>query len=70
MARIANDATAIAASCGHMQTTANLQVLQMKHAMTNKQKLHLLTMLVLPIVYLPAFSGCSSIEGTDENQGW
>lgn len=40
----------------------------MKHATTNKQKLHLLAMLVLPIACLPAFSGCSSIEGAGENR--
>jgi hypothetical protein len=45
-----------------MKTSANLKVLQTRHAMNNKQKCHLLTMLFLLIAWLPAFSGCSSLE--------
>jgi hypothetical protein len=36
--------------------------------MNNKQKCHLLTMLFPLIAWLPAFSGCSSLEGTGGNQ--
>jgi hypothetical protein len=52
-----------------MKTTANhLKVLPMKHAITHKQKWHLLKVLVLFITCLPAFSGCSTLEGTGGNQ--
>jgi hypothetical protein len=57
------------AEVSSMKTTANnLKVLQMKHAITNTQTWHLLKVLVLFIACLPAFSGCSSVEGTGENQ--
>jgi hypothetical protein len=51
-----------------MKTTGNLKVIQKRHPMTNKQKWQLLTMLVLLIAWLPAFSACSSLEGAAENQ--
>jgi hypothetical protein len=50
-----------------MKTSAHLQVRQTRHAINNKQKCHLLTKFLL-IAWLPAFSGCSSLEGTGGNQ--
>jgi len=50
------------------KTDNNLKVLQMKHAINNKQKWHFLKVFVLFIACLPAFSGCSSLEGTGKNQ--
>lgn len=51
-----------------MKATGNLKAAQNRHPMTNKQKWHLLTMSVLLIAYLPAFSACSSLESTGQNQ--
>jgi hypothetical protein len=50
------------------ETVEKLEGMRARHAMNNKQKCHLLTMLFLLIAWLPAFSGCSSLEGTGGNQ--
>jgi hypothetical protein len=52
-----------------MKTTANnLKGRQINQAMANQQKWHLFKMLVVFVACLPAFSGCSSVEGKGKHQ--
>jgi hypothetical protein len=61
--------TGFVAEVSSMKTTANnLKVLQIKPAITTNGKWHLLKVLFWFNACLPAFSGCSSLEGTGKHQ--